>query len=207
MDMLGELAEAAAAAANSPDNSLPEASPDAGTTGPASAKRARKRPVLECAQERVTKAQAALATAEGIIATIAAKGSAATVAEKKKASRAQKGLDDLRAKLARETEALEAAQQKASNAQELAAKRAAAAAAREEATRQMSNGALLLFVEIRCRYQSRFDNSSDQSSAIWERIVHEFNFPIRASVVSCSVSLAGLETTLLCLELCPMGWK
>ena len=32
-------------------------------------------------------------------------------------------------------------------------------------------------------------------------------FPIRASVVSCSVSLAGLETTLLCLELCPMGWK
>ena len=34
-----------------------------------------------------------------------------------------------------------------------------------------------------------------------------FSFPIRASVVSCSVSLAGLETTLLCLELCPMGWK
>ena len=33
------------------------------------------------------------------------------------------------------------------------------------------------------------------------------DFPIRASVVSCSVSLAGLETTLLCLELCPMGWK
>ena len=35
----------------------------------------------------------------------------------------------------------------------------------------------------------------------------ELDFPIRASVVSCSVSLAGLETTLLCLELCPMGWK
>ena len=72
------------------------------------------------------------------------------------------------------TEALEAAKQKAANAQELAEKRAAAAAAREEATRQMSNGALLLFIETRCRYQSRFDNSSDQSSAIWERIVHEF---------------------------------
>ena len=103
MDILGELAEAAAAAADSPDTSLPEASPDAGTTATrcqSANKRARKRPVLECAQERVAKAQAALATAEGTIATIAAKGSVATVAEKKKASRAEKGVDDLRTKLA-----------------------------------------------------------------------------------------------------------
>ena len=46
---------------------------------------------------------------------------------------------------------------------------------------------------------------ADMSLAAHSNIIS--NFPIRASVVSYSVSLAGLETTLLCLELCPMGWK
>ena len=84
MDMLGELAEAAAAAADPPDASLPEAPPDADTTATVSAKRARKRTFVECAKERVEKAQAALDTAEGLIATIAAKDSAATSPRREK---------------------------------------------------------------------------------------------------------------------------
>ena len=124
--------------------------------------------------EKVEKLQAALNEAEGLVATTEAKGAAAPGAEKKKAARARESLDSLRSKLARETEILEQAQKKAAITFAAAQKKAAAAAQKEEANRAMANGALLLFVDIRCRYQSRFDNSSDNSADIWERIVHEF---------------------------------
>ena len=50
-------------------------------------------------------------------------------------------------------------------------------------------------------------DACEKAEELAEKRLRRANFPIRASVVSYSVSLAGLETTLLCLELCPMGWK
>ena len=73
-------------------------------------------------------------------------------------------------------------EQEAADEAVVAAAKEAARVVREQATRAITNeGAMLLF-EIRIGYQPRFvfDNSSDTSNAIWERIQHNFQQKGRA---------------------------
>ena len=71
-------------------------------------------------------------------------------------------------------------EQEAADEAVVAAAKEAARVVREQATRAITNEGAMLLIEIRIGYQPRFDNSSDTSNAIWERIQHNFQQKGRA---------------------------
>ena len=174
MDALAALAVVASEVVIAEPESMGPAVPDPVSDPMQPGKRKRGEP-LEVAQRKVAKCQASLDGAESIINSVDAKGASATQPEKKRAMTARGRLDKCRRELLAAQHELAEREQRAVEEAAVSAAKAAARDEKEEGSRPISDAGICLFVEIRIRYQPRFDNSSDQSNNIWARILHDFN--------------------------------
>ena len=166
-----ELAEAAAAADGAAHAAV-EGAESAEQLSEGTSGKKKQASAVEVGQRNLAAAKANLDIAQSKVDGVAAKGVLATAAEKKAAGRAEKNLPVLQGKVRAAEDELRRREEKAAAVEAATAARLAAAAAREEATRNMSDAGLLFLVEQRLKLQSRFENSSDTSEAIWKRIHH-----------------------------------
>ena len=130
---------------------------------------------LQAAENKVTELTIALdvALAEEVQAKAKAverKTKAAITAAEKVAGK----VVNVRAKLAVATEDLEKKQLAATTAKSVAEAKAKQVAEKEETNRPMTEQGLMALVEVRIKYQHRFDNSSDKSDSIWEHVRVDF---------------------------------
>ena len=165
MASLADLADAAGQGLEGTANALPEA-PEL--------KRKRAAP-LDAAIKTVGSIHSSLEAAKGkLLLAQSATGLARSVPMQKK-------LDTAVEKVAKWTRQLQDAEAKVSQlkesarlAAEVAASKKVAADEKAESSKNLSEAALMAIVEIRIKYQKKYDNSSDTAANIWPHIHAEY---------------------------------
>ena len=147
-----------------------------GATATAQPAQKRKRgTALQAAQNKVTELTAALDIALAKEQQAKAKAEELNTKGTITAAEREAGkVMNVRAKLAVAEEDLQNKQKQATAAKNMAEAKAKKAAEKEETNRAMTEAGLICLVEVRIKFQHRFDNSSDKSDSIWEHVRVDF---------------------------------
>ena len=130
---------------------------------------------LEAARARVAKAQAAILTSEGKMSKLQNDTGLRTAPSKqKKLDEAIQTLSKHQAELVTAQDAVFQLEETARLSEEAAAAKKKQQDEKAENSKSLTEMATLLIVEIRLKYQARFDNSSDKNSAAWDHIHAEY---------------------------------
>lgn len=140
---------------------------------------------IPMARAKVAKANAALDKAHGKVALLSSDPGLRTQTKK------QKQLQLAEESVTKHTEELRDAVKKVEELVEKATQQKESAEAKQKAAEEkamdkkiISDLATIQVVEIRLKYQSRFDNSTDTSANIWEHIAAEYNKLITDNVLA-----------------------
>jgi hypothetical protein len=167
---MAALADLAALAADVPPSVLPLEA-----CIPRDKEKRKRSTALEAAQAKVTKAQSRVLQAQGKMEKLQSSTGLRTSPKKQlELDDAAAKLSDRQAELGKLESTVLKLQDTARLSEEAATAKKKALEEKAENNKTLTEMAIITIVELRLKYQARFDNSSDKNSAAWEHIHNDY---------------------------------